>query len=169
VNRKKIERKFVVNRFVWTKICSGGKSSLVKDSFRCVQVRFHTKTMKKLVFFTKCSLMTGFRCGQSPLWTESVVDRFYCNSFRTVSTTFFLLSKLFNTRNVEIYHVTCRSNIVVENFSFELLTHLLASHTYTTFAYTYFFLFSKERYKKTKLLNISIYIFIYFYVLWAIA
>jgi hypothetical protein len=75
VNRKKIERKFVVNRFVWTKICSGGKSSLVIDSFRCVQVRFHTKTMKNLVFFTKCPLMTGFRCGQSPLWTESVVDR----------------------------------------------------------------------------------------------
>jgi hypothetical protein len=29
--------------------------------------------MKKLVFFTKCPLMTGFRCGQSPLWTGFTV------------------------------------------------------------------------------------------------
>jgi hypothetical protein len=47
--------------------------SLVIDSFRCVQVRFHTKIMKKLVSLTKCSLMTGFRCGQSPFWTGFTV------------------------------------------------------------------------------------------------
>jgi hypothetical protein len=99
-------------KVVWTKIWSGGKSSLVIDNFRCVQVRFHTKTMKKLVFFSKCPLMkgfrcvqvrfhtktmkklvffskcplmTGFRCGQSSLWTGFTVLNLFSFHFHYVA------------------------------------------------------------------------------------
>jgi hypothetical protein len=95
--QKKVERKFVIHRFVWPKMCSGGKSSLVIDSFRCVQVRFHTKTMKKLVFFTKCPLMTGFRCGQSPLWTGfTVIEIFHYEPFLLSIFLMFAVSKYWN-------------------------------------------------------------------------